>query len=98
MKTLSGSTSTSKPERYEPPWIHVHAVERWWRSDGCSPSSEMNDASAPPKATKQESVERDAAPRRERRVPPSVISSVAASGESRQNQAPAIIRAESSSG
>ena len=89
--TLSGSTSTSNPERYVPAWIHVHAVETWWRSPPDLPRSAAKDTSAPANATKHDAVDRYAAPRRESRVPPSVISSAPRSGDRRQIHAPVVI-------
>jgi hypothetical protein len=58
MKTESGSIRTSKPERYEPPEIHVHAVETTARCAPSRPSRPTKLAIAPPKATKHESVAR----------------------------------------
>ncbi len=58
MKTESGSIITSRPERYDPPLTHVQAVDTSRRSPPSRLSSPMNVASAPPNATKQESVER----------------------------------------
>src|SRR5438093_11895632 len=89
--TLSGSISTEKPDLYEPPWIHVHAVDRWWRFDGWRSRRPMNDASAPPKATKQAPVAMKPVATRDSRVPASVITIAPASGARRQIQAPAII-------
>ena len=56
--TLSGSIRTSRPERYEPPVIHVQAVEVMLRWAASRPSSDTNVATAPPKATKHASVAR----------------------------------------
>jgi hypothetical protein len=56
MKTESGSIRISKPDRYEPPEIQVHPVASTERCCGSLPSSKMKLASAPPKATKHESV------------------------------------------
>jgi hypothetical protein len=49
---------TAKPERYEPAEIHVHAVETIVRSPALRPSRPTKLATAPPKATKHESVAR----------------------------------------
>src|SRR3954451_9057615 len=88
--TLSGSTRTDRPDWYEPPSIHVHAVEMWCRSCGCSPRRPANAVNAPANATAVDSVETYAAVRREMRVPASVITSAPTSGESRQIHAPAV--------
>src|SRR3954462_10946168 len=92
MKTESGSMMISSPDEYDPPEIHVHAVEMRWRSLPSRPSRPMNAATAPPKATKEASVARKPAPRRESRLPESVMTPAATSGESRQVHAPQIIR------
>src|SRR5919204_5404478 len=88
MKTDSGSIITSRPERYEPPATHVQAVDTSWRWLPSRPSSPMNDASAPPNATKHDRVATYPDARRDSRVPPRVISPAETSGESRQIQAP----------
>src|SRR3954447_8536281 len=90
MKTLSGSTRIVRPKWYGPAPSQVYAVERWCR---CEPSSESSFASAMTAPTNEIVVEVVAiqpVTRRGIRVPPSVISSAATSGESRQTQAATI--------
>src|ERR687886_3026891 len=91
MKTLSGSTRIERPERYAPAPSHVHAVDRCERSS--APHIEKNEMHAPTNATNVDVVARYPAPRREMRVPASVIAIAAASGDTRQSQPPKIIRA-----
>ncbi len=70
---------------------HVHAVVRCERSSSPFPSSAKNDTSAPPNATKTDSVEIQPAVRRPIVSPMTVIANAPASGAKRQIQAPCVI-------
>ncbi len=58
MKTDSGSMRIWRPDWYDPPVIHVHAVEMICLSPPCRASSPMNAATAPANATKHDAVAR----------------------------------------
>ncbi len=89
--TLSWSVSSVSPKSYLPAESHVHAVLDSGRSAAERPSMITNATIAAANAPIVETVEMYPAPRRERRVPPSVIASVAASGSARQIQAAVFI-------
>src|SRR5688500_4946072 len=72
---------------------HVRAVVSCERSSSPSPSSATNETSAPPNATKTESVEIQPAVRRPIVSPSTVIANAPASGANRQIHAPWVIRA-----
>ena len=85
---LSGSTSTLRPTLKLPLWSHVHAVYVTSRRGRSTRASAKNDHSPPANATNTLTVEIQPAARRESRVPPRRMSTVATSGANRQIQAP----------
>src|SRR4051812_50184120 len=89
---LSGSTRTEKSALKPPLCSHVHATLTCPCSLPCA-RRPKNDQTAPANATNTDVVETHAAATRGRRVPPSVISTVPASGARRQSHAPGLIRA-----
>src|SRR5215831_18963765 len=90
MKTLSGSTRIVRPKWYGPAPSHVYAVERCERSEVGSPRSLTRATTAPTNEIVVELVAIQPVTRAGMRIPPSVITSTAASGASRQIQAAAI--------
>src|SRR4051794_2263893 len=86
---LSWSVRRVRPKWYGPAESHVHEVVVWTRWLAEPPRSETKATIAAAKAPIVVSVERYAAPRRERRVPASAIAAAAANGSPRQNQAAA---------
>src|SRR5580765_3470693 len=90
MKMLSGSTKIDSPTWKSPAPSQVQAVERWCRWSGFSDRSFTKTTIAATNDTEVDAVAIQPAARRGARVPPRVIASAAASGESRQTHAAAI--------
>src|ERR1700687_2857001 len=86
MNTLSGSTRTESPKCRFPAESHVHAVDRCERFPGARVSMVANATTAAAKESATEPAEITPAARREKRLPPSAITTTATSGLNRQIQ------------